>query len=80
MAHIPMSEKDICAGHSVGSLENGITDSTRKTQAARRSGLRVDYLFEWLAATVLPVKPAVKVFMTLGAIPMAPVRVSVPVS
>jgi hypothetical protein len=75
-----MSEKDIRARHTAGSLENGIKDSTRKTQAAPGSGLRVDYLFEWLAATVLPVKPAVKVFMALGAIPMAPVRVSVPVS
>jgi hypothetical protein len=34
MAHMSMSEKDICAGHTVGSLENGITDATRKTQAA----------------------------------------------
>jgi hypothetical protein len=35
-----MSEKGVRAGHTAGSLENGITDPTRKTQAALKSGLR----------------------------------------
>jgi hypothetical protein len=38
MARMSMSEKDIRVGRTVAPLENGITDSTRKTQAAPKSG------------------------------------------